>query len=94
MHPFVLCSKIRHSRCDVTGGTCTALQTGTGKQTLARSLKRKEKTPIMTKRCVAEGCNLQPKGDVSVDERASSTRDFTSGIVDLSIDSKKGAISI
>ena len=28
---------------DVKGGTCSALQTGTGKQTLARSLKREKK---------------------------------------------------
>ena len=48
----------------------------------------------MTKRCVAQGCNSQPKGDVSVDERASCTRDVTSGMVDLSIDSEKGVISI
>ena len=79
---------------DVKGGTRSALQTGTGKQTLARSLKREEKTLIMRKRCVAQGCNLQLKGNVSVDERASSTDDVTSGMVDLSIDSEKGVISI
>ena len=48
----------------------------------------------MRKRCVVQGCNLQLKGNVSVDERASSTDDVTSGMVDLSIDSEKGVISI
>ena len=59
-----------------------------------REAWKEKKTLIMTKRCVAQGCNSQPKGDVSVDERASSTRDVTSGMVDLSIDSEKGVISI